>query len=360
MGGEIRFLQSFGMEHLETPPSSSFFRYRDFTDNEIEALRVEFNEAEPFPHLAVRDFVKLSPESVLASFPPPDWAGWRRFQDAYQTSKMFCQDIERIPHIPATMIQELSSPAFLAFLQTVTGIPKLLPDPYLEGAGLHLSGSGGILKPHTDFHSYLKLNLYRRINVLVYLTPGWREEFGGCLELYKKGSETPVRSIVPEWGTCVVFRTDDRSVHGFSKPIAEGQWRRSIALYYYTSGQASEFSGDETTHWQAHGQQTGSRRARLWLYQWLLWGSRVCSRLAHQVNPNLGEALRPKVALVFGGAIGLLAGLTASVAGLAVAGAHELETQLSVLAGGTLAGAVLGAILGYRQAQGSTGPRRKE
>ena len=43
--------------------------------------------------------------------------------------------------------------------------------------------------------------------------------------------------------------TDDRSVHGFPEPVrGEGHWRRSIALYYYTSTEAPGFSGDTTTY----------------------------------------------------------------------------------------------------------------
>ena len=320
----------------------------------MRALRAEFSEAKPFPHLAIPDFIKIPQDSLLAAFPKPDWEGWQGFQDAYQTSKRFCQDIDRIPQLPAAMIHDLSSPAFLEFLGAVTGIPRLMPDPYLEGGGLHMSGPRGVLTPHTDFHSYLKLKLYRRVNVLVYLTPEWRPEFGGCLELYEKGGATPVRSIVPTWGTCVVFRTDDRSVHGFSKPTAEGKWRRSIALYYYTSEEPADFSGDETTHWQAHGRQTGTRTVRLWLYMLFLRGSRLCSRLAHQVNPNLEEVLRPKVGLLFGGAIGFLAGVLAAGTGVLLGGAPAAITPLEMLLAGMLMGAFLGACCGYLRARSAS------
>ena len=347
------------MDNPETLRLGSFFRYRDLTDDEVQALRTEFSEAEPFPHLAIADFVKISPQAVCEAFPKPEWDGWSRFEDSYQASKRFCQDIDRIPALAAAMIHDLSSPAFLEFLETVTGIPRLLPDPYLEGAGLHMSGPGGVLLPHTDFHSYLRLNLYRRINVLVYLTPEWRPKYGGCLELYEKGSQIAARTIVPTWGTFVVFRTDDSSVHGFSKPIAEGRWRRSIALYYYTSDEAEDFSGDETTHWQAHGRHTPTGRARLWLYKFFLRGSRACSRLAHQVNPNLGEALRPKVGLVLGAAIGFLVGLGAGGAGAFVAGTSEGVSPTVVLLGVTLVGMLVGACAGYSRAR-SDGRQRSE
>ncbi len=156
----------------------------------------------------------------------------------------------------------------MSFLEAVTGIEKLIPDPYLKGGGLHLSGPGGVLVPHTDFHNYGELDLYRQLNVLVYLNPGWDESWGGCLELFEdRQAERASSKIVPTWGTCVIFRTDDLSVHGFPVPIAPGHWRRSIALYYYTARENSTFSGDSTTvlatSWRVagHTQQSCGWRA---------------------------------------------------------------------------------------------------
>ena len=47
------------------------------------------------------------------------------------------------------LTRELCEPAFLGFLERVTGIDGLVPDPYLEGGGLHGGGPGATLTPHT-------------------------------------------------------------------------------------------------------------------------------------------------------------------------------------------------------------------
>ncbi|HBS32523.1 MAG TPA: proline hydroxylase, partial [Parvularcula sp.] len=49
--------------------------------------------------------------------------------------------------------------------------------------------------------------------------------------------ERCVKTIVPEFGRCVVFSTTGESFHGHPAPVAhpEGKPRRSIALYYYTA-----------------------------------------------------------------------------------------------------------------------------
>lgn len=224
---------------------------------------------------------------ILESFPQPDWPEWTALGDSYQLHKYSCANIERIPQPYAQLFHDLSTPSFLHALEKLTGIDNLIPDPYLTGGGLHLSGPGGVLAPHTDFHLYQQLGLYRRVNVLVYLNEDWDESRGGCLELGAPGSTPAV--VVPQWGRVMVFTTDDRSIHGFPKPITEGHWRRSVALYYYTSAEAAEFQGDTTTQWRSHGTQTGAiRKARLAIYLGLNTLSRAVSLLAHLVNPNQG------------------------------------------------------------------------
>jgi hypothetical protein len=272
----------------------SHFRFQDFPVDEIERLALEFRSAQPFRHLVLHDMLVADPE-LGDRFPDDEWPGWKRYEDAYQAGKAFCNDIETIPEPFRSMIQELSTPRFLSLLEAITGEEGLIPDPYLEGGGLHCSVPGGVLAPHTDFHVYRRLELYRRINLLLYLNPEWEEDFGGCLELWPKGGEAPLETVVPRWGTCVIFLTDDRSVHGFSGPVHGATRRRqSIALYYYTSQESPAFSGDTTTYWQQHGELTGIRRARFLAYRALLFVSRAFSFAAHRANPNVGLRRPPR------------------------------------------------------------------
>ena len=256
-------------------------------ERQAQALAERFSRARPFPHVVVDGLLTMSPDEA-ASFPPIDWDGWDALLLPYQHNKRQCIDIARIPAPFNALIDELSRPRFLAALESVTGISGLIPDPYLQGGGIHLSGPGGILSAHTDFHHYRALGLYRRINVLVYLNSEWSEADGGCLTLYD--GDRAVTTVVPAWGRTMIFQTDDRSIHGFPVPVAEGRWRRSVALYYYTAAEAPTYSGDATTRWRDHGAQRGAlRRSRLALYRGLMNLSRGVSGAAYLVNPNSGS-----------------------------------------------------------------------
>jgi hypothetical protein len=259
-----------------------------FSALDTAQLAAEFAAADPFPHVVIDDFLVGDAQKLADAFPHPDWGGWTtRFRDRYQANKQACNDFDAIPGVLREIIVELqSSPAFLEFLEEVTGIEKLMSDPYLEGGGLHLSGAGGVLEPHTDFHVYPRLNLYRQVNVLVYVNPVWEEAWGGCLELFAdKDAEQLTRKVVPVFGRCVIFRTDDDSVHGFPVPIAEGHTRRSIALYYYTAVDRPDYVGDKYTYWRRHGEHRGVDRLRFQLHKALVAGQRLVAKAARATRP---------------------------------------------------------------------------
>src|SRR5262249_7606419 len=159
---------------------------------------------------------------------------WMTYGETYQAGKRTFSDLERMPPIFAAMIRELSTTSFLGFLERLTGLSGLMPDPYLHGAGLHCSGPGGVMAPHIDTHLHRRLGIHKRLNLMVYLNPGWREEFGGCLELYdRRDLRAARRVVVPAWGTCAIFLADARSVHGFPQPVEGERLRRALAMYYY-------------------------------------------------------------------------------------------------------------------------------
>lgn len=258
----------------------------------VERSGNAFTLGTPIHHVVIDGVLGHERASMLAEhFPDPDWDGWNDLGTEYERNKFVCNDRRRFPAPIRDAIDDLQSPEFLRQLEAITGIDKLIPDPYLTGGGMHLSTGGGILAPHTDFHIYERLDLYRRINVLVYLNPDWRPGDGGSLRLWdshrRDGREEV--SIDPVADRMVIFRTDDRSVHGFTDPIRDGCRRRSIALYYYTSSESRRFSGDSTTHWREHTRRTIHDLPREVLFRILLQISRAFSLLAHLANPRQGR-----------------------------------------------------------------------
>ena len=106
-----------------------------------------------------------------------------------------------------------------------------------------------------------------------------------------------VRSVVPSFGTCVIFQTDFDSVHGFTEPVKGPRYRNSIALYYYTAAEAGKYSGDTTTYWRQHEKRTGIAGLRMRAYRGAAVLRAAIAYVAHRVEsePHEGpdEAARP-------------------------------------------------------------------
>ena len=77
----------------------------------------------------------------------------------------------------------INSAPILHFLEGLTTIEGLIPDPYFNGGGFHEIKPGGKLGVHADFRINEKLHLSRRLNMLIYLNRDWKKEYGGDLEI---------------------------------------------------------------------------------------------------------------------------------------------------------------------------------
>lgn len=201
--------------------------------------------ASPFPHIVLDDFIDPEPlNMILQAFPAPDQKlNWRRIEanidgDHVQHNKLGMPYEEKLDPLIRQLFWEMNSGMFLRFLEALTGIHGLLPDPGLQGAGLHQSLPGAILGVHADFTEHKVYHLTRRLNLLLYLNKDWKDEYEGHLELWSSDMAVCKRRVRPLLGRCVIFNTDADSFHGSPVPLAcpEGMTRKSIALYYYTNG----------------------------------------------------------------------------------------------------------------------------
>jgi hypothetical protein len=208
--------------------------------------------AVPYPHAVFDDFLPPDVlERVLEEFPAPGQK-WRHLDSANQ-NKLAAQREAQFGDHTRELLRECNSAGCLQFLETLTGIGGLIPDPHLEGGGLHQIERGGFLKVHVDFNKHPRLNLDRRINLIVYLNEDWREEYNGHLELWDRTMSRCVSKILPVFNRAVVFSTTGYAYHGHPERLTcpEGRTRKSLALYYYTNGRPhDELAEKHGTLWQ--------------------------------------------------------------------------------------------------------------
>jgi hypothetical protein len=214
-----------------------------FDDPRYARLAVEaaprYQSATPFPHVVFDDFLDPALALELArTFPGPDDIEWVERRNA-NNIRRFQHDETKLPLTIRAMLREFNARQFILFVETLTGIDNLLPDPYFIGGGPHLAGTNDYLNIHADFNWHHKLQAYRRVNALLYLNPDWREEWAGELELWERDMSRRVRAYAPMFNRLIVFNVADDSHHGQPAPLRcpEGTYRRALNLYFYTTHQ---------------------------------------------------------------------------------------------------------------------------
>jgi hypothetical protein len=213
--------------------------------SEILAPHVDFDElvgkfrgAAPFDHVVIDDFFSPAIAEGLASeFPPFESKLWWEYDNPIEIKKA-CNMWDKFPSLTYSVFDYLNSPAFVSKMCTLVGEP-VFHDPGLNGGGWHTHRPGGKLNTHLDYSIHPKLGLERRVNLIVYMQPGWQEEWGGALGLWAPDTDgkTPgelVQQIPCLFNRAVIFDTSQNSWHGLPEPVRspDGICRNSIATYY--------------------------------------------------------------------------------------------------------------------------------
>ncbi len=234
-----------------------------FSANELIKLADRYHRSYstnvPYPHISIDDFLPLEvAEGLVKVFPKPDdalWLDWRKRDTTHQPKKQGIGHAGRLegahPFLH-NVIFAFNSYPMIRFLERLTGIEGLIPDPHLTGGGLHQILPEGRLAVHADFNYLETLKLYRRINLLLFLNLDWCEAYGGHLEMWDASMRHCVQRILPVFNRCVIFNTGRTSFHGHPQPLScpPGVTRKSLAFYYYTRDSDRAENQPHETLWQ--------------------------------------------------------------------------------------------------------------
>ncbi|WP_238705113.1 NAD-dependent epimerase/dehydratase family protein [Parasedimentitalea marina] len=210
----------------------------------------------------------------------------KRHHDVEQ--KRGVPDLSLMSETQQQFFDQILGPEFIAFLEQLTGISPLYPDPDLVGGGLHEIYTGGFLNTHADFNFHPKTGKHRCLNLILYLNADWQEDWHGQLELWSENLDgEPVR-VAPTLNTAALFRTTETSWHGHPKPLAcpEHVSRRSLAVYYYTDWPEGLEQRAKTTYVLTPDQQQDLRQDLLAGWDQIADADAAC-RLARRYQPAM-------------------------------------------------------------------------
>ena len=198
-----------------------------------------YKNNEPFPHIVLDDFLPLSFAKIISNEYPKvsDNTSNFKFHNHNNVKRHFLEDSRKFSTNLQMFSSAISSRSFLLFLETITGLKSLIPDPYFMGGGAMMTGNGGFLNIHVDFNWHQKLQAWRRCNVLFYLTADWKNEYQGNLELWSKDGRHKVKEVEPIFNRIVIFNTTSESYHGQPAKIntPDHIFRNVFSAFYYAT-----------------------------------------------------------------------------------------------------------------------------
>ena len=193
----------------------------------------------PFDYWIIDNFLdienarQLSKEFIDYDSPAEDivhYQGWI-------AEKKTCNKWDRFPPLTYKVFTNLLASNFISKLSNITGVNPLYPDIGLHGGGWHMHGKGGRLSVHLDYSIHPKLNLQRKLNLILYLEEDYDPAWGGSLQFWSHDEKTKkpkdkIREVEPIFNRAVLFDTTQNSWHGFPEPIhpPAGKMRKSFAV----------------------------------------------------------------------------------------------------------------------------------
>jgi Rps23 Pro-64 3,4-dihydroxylase Tpa1-like proline 4-hydroxylase len=209
----------------------------------IKKRRQQFLSGKPFPYVIIDNFFKHDvAQNILTELNNFNYKknNTVRYLSPLE-NKFACNHYDKFSKNIYKVFHFLNSEVFIKQVQLITGQKKLYADNGLFGAGLHFHGNKGKLNIHQDHSVHPKLNLQRKLNLIIYMSADWKESYGGHLEFWSHNENTNkpkdlAHKIKIKFNRAVLFDTNSNSWHGLPHEIKckADKVRQSMAVYYLT------------------------------------------------------------------------------------------------------------------------------
>jgi Rps23 Pro-64 3,4-dihydroxylase Tpa1-like proline 4-hydroxylase len=206
--------------------------FGNWTKN-LHELKSNFLNAYPFEHIVIDNFLNDTYANTLHDLFPEKFDNWYTYENPIEVKYTY-DDIDKIELPTKNYFYYLSSNTMIDIFRKLTNIHDLTFDEYLHGAGLHCHPNYGRLNVHLDYEKHPITNKERRLNIILFLTKNWNQEWNGQNELWDKDVQKCVVKTDIIFNRAIIFKTNDISWHGLHSPIKcpENIFRKSLAYYY--------------------------------------------------------------------------------------------------------------------------------
>lgn len=189
-------------------------------------------------------------EKIAAAFPP---AEEMRLMDSFRERKFTSKSLDKFDPLISDITFAFQDNRVIDTVAELTGIRDAVGDPHLYAGGLSAMARGHFLNPHLDNSHDGEQRNYRVLNLLYYVTPDWKSENGGNLELWDIDVTKPVE-IPSLFNRLVLMGTGDKTWHSVNEVRVDGT-RRCVSNYYFSPHSPNGYETSHVTYFMARPEQ---------------------------------------------------------------------------------------------------------
>ncbi|HEV7340609.1 MAG TPA: 2OG-Fe(II) oxygenase [Sphingopyxis sp.] len=218
---------------------------------EVERLGREFGTAGRIAACQAKNILPTDlVEQVYRAFPASERMILKR---SIKENKHVVAQMDEHDPLLEEIVYAFQDPRVVDLVGHITGLATLEPDADLYAGGISAMSKGAYLRPHLDNSHDKDRKRYRALNLLFYVTPGWREDFGGSLQLWDNGPRGKPRTIPSLFNSLVIMLTDDQSWHSVNEVRHDGR-RCCVSNYYFSRAAPGATNYSHATTFRAeHG-----------------------------------------------------------------------------------------------------------
>ena len=223
-------------------------------------LKEKFHTAKPFPHLVLDNFLEKDYFSLLIS-------SFKDYQIHEKEGKFFNSPAERkkwislntdLPKNILLILDTLNKKSWISNLKMLTGLDTLYSTKVGNTllANYHEMMPGGVLVSHVDHSSDQETGLPHVLNIILFLSPEWRSEYGGSTLFWNQSGKEIVQKVEYIPNRAVIFLHTPYSFHSVEHiEPSHNYLRRTIYVDYYSESlnPYAKMDLDFPNKWFEHG-----------------------------------------------------------------------------------------------------------
>ncbi|HEY0460882.1 MAG TPA: 2OG-Fe(II) oxygenase [Pyrinomonadaceae bacterium] len=223
-------------------------------EKDADVIKADFHAAKGVrTHFTAIDdfFPEETARKIYEAFPP---TGKMRLLDSFREKKYTSKSFDEFNPLVKDATFAFQDERVVTKVAELTSIEDPKGDPNLYAGGLSAMTRGHFLQPHIDNSHDYEQKYYRVLNLLYYVTPGWKAENGGNLELWDE-EVTRVVEIPSLFNRLVLMATNDKSYHSVNEVKADGAPRCCVSNYYFSPHSPNGYETSHVTYFQARPEQ---------------------------------------------------------------------------------------------------------